>query len=161
MFLDNLLIVEAIIEATTAIVCFALNIYFSWRFAIMSTFNRNLRVIFVFVHLVTAVYTLVHPILVQIPPHVYSLKEGRYWGAALVYSLFFLVQAFIYILLVKFMLIAVERRYAFNHRRSYENSNSSTAWRIISIAVRTPKKENGLHHNNFSITNRRRFFFCR
>ena len=135
MFLETLLIFEAVAEIASAIVCLFLNIYFTWRFANISTYNRNLRIILVFVHIVTAVYTLVHPILVQIPPHVYSLKNGHYIEGAIVYTLFFLVQICVYLLLCKFVFIAVERRYAFDNRRCYEYSNSSTAWRIIKIAV--------------------------
>ena len=135
MFLDTLLICEAAVEMTTAIGCFVLNIYFTWRFANLSTFSRNLRVILVFEHLVTAILTLVHPILVQIPPHVYSLKEGRYLGATLVYSLLFFAQTLLYLLILKFAIVALERSYAFNNCRSYENSNSSIAWRIIKTAV--------------------------
>ena len=135
MFLDTLLIWEAAAEMTTAIFCFVLNIYFIWRFAKLSVFNRNLRVILVFEHLVTAILTLVHPILVQIPPHVYSLENGRYIAGAIVYTLFLLIQISVYLLVSKFALVAIERRCAFNNRRCYENSNSSTAWRIIKIAV--------------------------
>ena len=135
MFLETLLIWEAAAEMTAAISCFVLNIYFTWRFANLSTINRNLRAILVFEHLMAAILTLVHPILVRIPPHVYSIKEGRYWGAALVYPLFFFVQTLIYLLVSKFLLIALERSYAFNNRQSYENSNSSIAWRMIKIAV--------------------------
>ena len=135
MFLETLLIVEAVAEFASAFICFALNIYFTWRFANLSTFSRNIRVILVFEHIVTAILTLVHPIVVLIPPNFYSLKEGRWLAAMLVYPLFFLIQAFLYLLVSKFLFIAIERRYAFNNRRCYENSDSSTAWRLIKTAV--------------------------
>ena len=135
MSLETLLIWEAAAEMTTAILCFILNIYFSYRFGKLSTFNRNLRLILVFVHIVTAIFTLVHPILVHIPPQFYSIANGRYFEAALVYSLFFIVQACVILLVTKFMLIAIERRFAFTHRIVYENADFSVARRLIYFVV--------------------------
>jgi hypothetical protein len=62
---------------------------------------------------VTAVATLLHPILLLIPEESYSIKGGHYLNAFLVYGMYFTVQLSILLMDTKYMMIAIERRVAF------------------------------------------------
>jgi hypothetical protein len=75
-----------------------------------------------------------HPIVEFVPSLWYSIERGNYANAAFFYTVAFLNYAFVMILDSKFIMIMLERRYAFKNRMNYEAKDGSTGFKITILA---------------------------
>lgn len=83
----------------------------------------------------TSLMSILHPILSGLPSEIYSIENGHYFMAFLVYVMAFTTHICALIIDVKYLLIGLERKYAFDNRHRYEEFNGSLARKFFYIVV--------------------------
>lgn len=79
--------------------------------------------------------TLIHPFTNGIPRQNYSVENGHYYCATMVYSLQFICLACTLMLDTKFLLMGYESYLAFKNRSDYEYRDGSQGWMLVSYYV--------------------------
>ncbi|KAI6219453.1 hypothetical protein M3Y95_01112700 [Aphelenchoides besseyi] len=126
--------IQPVFELTISLPSLIANIYFAIRFSKLECFSPSLRILLILSSIITSLSTIVHSIALLIPEKWYSVERGQYVGAFLVYGLHFLTMIFVIIVDSKFLLVSIERWYAFKHRLSYElNDNGNGAKKVLTI----------------------------
>lgn len=79
--------------------------------------------------------SILHPIIGALSPKIYSIANGNYFLAFLVYSMAFITHICALIIDVKYLLIGLERKFAFEKRHKYEEMDGTLARRFFLIVV--------------------------
>lgn len=78
---------------------------------------------------------MLHPIPQLISPEFYSVQNGNYFGAILVYGIHWISMILLMIVDSKFLLVGIERWYAFKFRADYEGRDGSGSRNILMYYV--------------------------
>ncbi|CAD5220634.1 unnamed protein product [Bursaphelenchus okinawaensis] len=110
----------------TGFISSVLNIYIAIKIASVQVYSTNFRLVTVLINCVTTTITIGRCIYALTPPSFYSVETYNYLGATLIYFVSYFTNICSYTFNAKFLIVATERRVAFNKRATYENEKSKT-----------------------------------
>ncbi|KAI6187538.1 hypothetical protein M3Y98_00255000 [Aphelenchoides besseyi] len=102
------------------------NVYFCFKFGQLTQYHITTNVF-------TANLSIIHPLLSGLPARIYSVANGHYFAAFLVYTMAFISHICALVIDIKYLAIGLERRFAFQNRASYELRDGSKARSILLI----------------------------
>jgi hypothetical protein len=134
--LHKIMLVELGCEFMLGAPSFIVNIYTAIRISQIATFNVNLKIVLNTISLSTAFTAIVHPIINAVPRESFSIAKGNYKAVAVVYFLHYIHHSFTIVATLKFIIVAIERRFAFRKRRIYEHGRGTIGRNIAVGTVR-------------------------
>ncbi|CAD5219998.1 unnamed protein product [Bursaphelenchus okinawaensis] len=124
-------VIEIIITSINLTLC----AYCTVQMFNLHSISRNLRIILVFEMVLTAYATSLHTIEYFTPHDAYSFAAGHTFRAFFFYGCLTLSSFAAQMFNVKYLVVAIERRIAYQQRHSYDNCNFLAVFLIIASGV--------------------------
>ncbi|KAI6216528.1 hypothetical protein M3Y95_01269500 [Aphelenchoides besseyi] len=134
--LQQILYIEWGSEILLGIPSFFINIYTALRMSQLATFNINLKFVLCATSLSAAILSFLHPTIQAVPRSEYLVENKRYKFICFMYFLQYISHSLNLMANLKFLVIAIERKVAFNRRRFYEHTHETfgkwlTIWMLL------------------------------
>ncbi|CAD5213276.1 unnamed protein product [Bursaphelenchus xylophilus] len=123
-----------IVEPVVSLVTLALSVYGACKIYNVSTINGNLKVIFITTAALCLYLSIAHSIYNFIPREYYQTSSGDYGRAYLLHGFAGTIHFLIIVVEFKYLLIAIERLYAYRVRGRYEEFGHGFSFRLLVMA---------------------------